>query len=104
MVFIAYIASMNLRLYHGFALQRHVTLILEASLHVICRVDYVLQAVVTYTTKLALEQAVAADKLQAEGVFLGDPSFPHINEPLCLIVSLLLDFIILLHLNRRRLC
>ncbi|KAG0591010.1 hypothetical protein KC19_1G142400 [Ceratodon purpureus] len=35
------------------------------------KVDYVLKAVVTYTEKLALEQAAAADKLLAEGVYLG---------------------------------
>lgn len=35
------------------------------------KVDYVLNAVVTYTEKLALEQATAADKLLAEGVYLG---------------------------------
>lgn len=40
-----------------------------------CRVDYVLKAVVTYTEKLALEQAAAADELLDKGVYLGNLSY-----------------------------
>lgn len=58
----------------------------------------------TYTEKLALEQAAAADKLLAEGVYLGDPSLPYMNRSLHLIVSLLLGFSLLLDLQLRRLC
>ena len=36
-----------------------------------CRYDYVLEAVVTYTTDLAMEQARAADALLQEGTYLG---------------------------------
>jgi Asp-tRNA(Asn)/Glu-tRNA(Gln) amidotransferase A subunit family amidase len=35
------------------------------------RYDSVLEAVVTYTTDLAMEQALAADKLLAAGIYLG---------------------------------
>lgn len=35
------------------------------------KVDYVLKAVVTFTEELALEQAVAADRLLTKGVYLG---------------------------------
>jgi len=52
----------------------NVILILKSFLYFYSRVDHVLKAVVTYTEKLALEQAVAADELLAKGVYLGDLS------------------------------
>lgn len=36
-----------------------------------CSFDYVLEAVITYTTELAMEQAQAADKLFSGGTYLG---------------------------------
>ena len=36
-----------------------------------CSFDYVLEAVITYTTDLAMEQAQAADKLFSGGTYLG---------------------------------
>lgn len=37
----------------------------------LCRYDYVLEAVVTYTTALGMQQAHAADALLASGTYLG---------------------------------
>ena len=38
---------------------------------VLCRYDYVLEAVVTYTTDMAMQEARAADALLAQGTYLG---------------------------------
>lgn len=54
-----------------------------------------LKAVVTYTEKLAFEQAAAADKLLAKGVYLGDLSLPNVNRIVHLIVFLFLGFTLL---------
>lgn len=64
----------DLRIHHAFSLstdglKRHI-----CPETISRRVDHVLQAVVTYTEKLALEQAAAADELLAKGIYLGDLS------------------------------
>lgn len=50
---------------------------------------------VTYTEKLALEQATAADKLLAEGVYLGDHKI-HAKEAVYFRVILYTGIILLL--------
>lgn len=46
-----------------------------------------MKAVVTFTEELALEQAVAADRLLTKGVYLGDLSLSHLRSPVHLMAN-----------------